>query len=316
MTILDDFVCLNEYGLYCKYADFYIDPVLPVKRALISHAHADHAIAGNGIIFATDATLAFMKLRYGKNVAKEQNTISFDNIIQIADVKITYIPAGHLLGSAQILMEYKGVKYLYTGDYKLQKDATCEPIKLVSADVLITESTFADPQILHPDPIAEIKKIIEIKSNILLGAYSLGKSQRLIKLINDYAPNKKVLVHFRILPINHIYERAGFILGNYQVYSRKLMKNQEEFVYIVPPFTFDSYIKAIGVKRLFASGWKALQVNKEDTLFISDHVDWNDILETIKQVKPKQIWTLHGNGMHLKKYFGENILVKLLNHAK
>jgi putative mRNA 3-end processing factor len=315
-TVIDDFVYLNENGLYCKYGDFYLDPILPVKKALISHAHADHAIIGNAMVYATKATLAFMKLRYGKNLAKEQYSVEFETSFKIGEVKIIFIPAGHMLGSAQILMEYNQIKYLYTGDYKLQPDATCEPIKIVNADVLITESTFADPLISHPDSVAEIKKLNHIKSNILIGAYSLGKSQRLIKLINEHAPNKKILVHFRILPINHIYENAGYQLGNYQIYSRKLMKNQEEFVYIVPPLTFDSYLKATGVKRLFASGWKGLQVNKDDTLFISDHVDWYDILETINKVQPKQIWTLHGNGMYLKKYFGDKILVKLLNHAK
>ncbi len=105
----------------------------------------------------------------------------------------------------------------------------------------------------------------------------------------------------------------GFAPGKYQLYGRKLMKNQEEFVYIVPPFTFDSYIRAKDVKRLFASGWKNLQVNKQDTLFISDHVDWNDILTAVAQVKPKQIWTLHGNGLHLQKHFGDDIAVKILN---
>ncbi len=313
MNLKDDFLSFNTNGLYCKYGDFYIDPVLPVKTAVISHAHADHAISGNNIIYCTGATLAFMQLRYGKNTGKVFNIIPYNSSFSIGDVKITLIPAGHILGSAQVLMEYDGVRYLYTGDYKLQADATCEPIEWVKTDVLITESTFADPSIMHPDPVIEIEKINAIKTNILLGAYGLGKSQRLINMINAYAPQKKILVHFRIMPINAIYEKMGYPPGNYQIYSRKLMKNQEEFVYIVPPFTFDSYIKATGVTRLFASGWKALQVNKQDTLFISDHVDWNDILQTVKLTQPKQIWTLHGNGLHLKKYFGDDIFVKLLN---
>jgi len=313
MNVKDDFLSFNTSGLYCKYGDFYVDPVLPVKTAVISHAHADHAISGNNTIYCTEATLAFMQLRYGKNTGKALNIIPYNSLFSIGDVKITLIPAGHILGSAQVLMEYEGVRYLYTGDYKLQADATCEPIEWVKTDVLITESTFADPAIIHPDPIIEIEKINAIKSNILLGAYGLGKSQRLINMINTYAPQKKILVHFRIMPINAIYEKMGYPPGKYQIYSRKLMKNQEEFVYIVPPFTFDSYIKATGVTRLFASGWKALQVNKQDTLFISDHVDWNDILQTVKLTQPKQIWTLHGNGLHLKKYFGDDIFVKLLN---
>jgi putative mRNA 3-end processing factor len=312
-NIIDDFIAFNENGLYCKYGDFYLDPQQPVKHAVITHAHADHAVSGNTHVYATASTIAFMQLRYSKSTGKVLTKINYHESFNVGGVQVTFISAGHILGSAQILMQYEGVKYLYTGDYKLQPDATCEPIEWAKADVLITESTFADPAVIHPDPVEEIKKLINIQSNILLGAYSLGKSQRLIQLINEHAPRKKVLVHHRIMAINAIYERAGIKLGNHQMYGRKLMKVQDEFVYIVPPFTFDSYIKAIGVKRLFASGWKNLQVNKDDTLFISDHVDWNDILEAVKQVEPTQIWTLHGNGTHLKNYFEGKIFVKMLN---
>lgn len=313
MSIIADFVYFNSNGLYCKYGDFYIDPKLPVSRAVISHAHADHAISGNNQIYCTEPTAAFMRLRYGKNMANQVNSFCYHSSFKINEVEIKLIPAGHMLGSAQVLMIYNGVKYLYTGDYKLQTDATCEPIELINADVLITESTFANPEISHPDPVEEIKKINNIKSNILLGAYTLGKSQRLISLINEYAPQKNILVHFRIHGINQIYEKFGFLPGKSQIYSRKLMKNSMDNVYIVPPFTFDSYIRAVDVTRIFASGWQALQVNKNDTLFISDHVDWNDILTTIKRVNPTEVWTLHGNGNHLKKYFGKDILVKILN---
>jgi putative mRNA 3-end processing factor len=313
MNIKDDFLHLSPKGLYCKYGDFYIDPTGPAATAVISHAHADHAKSGNTDVYCTEATSAFMILRYGKNAATVFNIAGYGAPFKIDEVQITFIPAGHMLGSAQVLMEYDGVRYLYTGDYKLQPDETCEPIEWVKADVLITESTFADPAILHPDPVEEIKKLNGIKLNILLGAYGLGKSQRLIKLINQHAPQKRIFIHHRIIPINSIYEKMGFSPGKYELYSRKLMKTQGEYVYIVPPFTFDSYINAKGVKRLFASGWKNLQVNHNDTLYISDHVDWNDILQTIKHVGPKQVWTLHGNGSHLKKHLGEDIFVKLLN---
>jgi putative mRNA 3-end processing factor len=311
--ILDDFVCFNDNGLYCKYGDFYLDPQLPVKNAVISHAHADHAISGNKEVYCTQPTQAFMQLRYSRYAAGVFNIVTYNKAFTIGEVEFTFIPAGHMLGSAMILMLYKDVSYLYTGDYKLQTDATCEPIEWVKADVLITESTFADPQIIHPDPVAEIQKLNTVKSNILLGAYGLGKSQRLIRMINDYAPQKQVLVHHRIMPMNQIYEKAGFILGKHQLYGRKLMKTQGEFIYLVPPFTFNSYIKATGVKRLFASGWKKLQVNREDTLFISDHADWTDILQAIKLVSPKQVWTLHGNGAYLKSHLSNDIFVKLLN---
>lgn len=311
--ILDDFIYFDTKGLYCKYGDFYIDPQQPVKRAVISHAHADHAVAGNNEVYCTEATSAFMQLRYRKNAAKVFNIAGFDKPFTVGGIQITFIPAGHILGSAQLLMEYQGSKYLYTGDYKLQPDATCEPIEWVKTDVLITESTFADPNVLHPDPVKEIEKLNDIKSNILLGAYGLGKSQRLIKLINDHASQKTVLVHHNIMPLNMVYQKHGIDIGKYQLYGRKLMKEQREYVYIVPPFTFDSYYRATGVKRLFASGWKNLQVNQNDTLFISDHADWNDILQTIERTQPKQVWTLHGDGNYLKKHFGDSIFVKILN---
>jgi putative mRNA 3-end processing factor len=313
MNIKDDFLQYNPHGLYCKYGNFYIDPQQPVATAIVSHAHADHAVSGNGEVYCTEATSEFMKLRYGKNAAKFFNIGSYDKPFAIGGVQITFIPAGHMLGSAQILMEFRGTRYLYTGDYKIQSDATCEPFEWVKTDVLITESTFANPNVIHPDPIEEIKKLNDIKSNILLGAYGLGKSQRLIRLINDHAPRKTILVHHSIMPLNMAYQRMGINLGKHQLYSRKLMKNQQEFIYIVPPFTFDSYYRAVGVKRLFASGWKNLQVNQNDTLFISDHADWNDILQTIENTEPKEVWTLHGDGNPLRKHFGDRIFVKLLN---
>lgn len=310
--LLEDFLSFDANGLYCRYGDFYIDPIQPVKRAVISHAHADHAISGNHTVFCTPATAAFMELRYGKNAASVFNKFDFDDAFDVSGVRVTLVPAGHMLGSAQVLMEYGDTRYLYTGDYKVQPDATCEPIEWVKADVLITESTFANPAVQHPDPVDEIKKLNDIKINILLGAYALGKSQRLINLINTYAPKKKILVHHKILPVNVIYEKFGYTPGVYQLYSRKLMKNQDEFVYIVPPFTFDSYLRAKDVKRLFASGWKNLQVNEQDTLYISDHVDWQDILFTIEKTQPRQIWTLHGDGTNLRKQFGGQIPVKIL----
>ena len=145
-----DFVTLTPQGLYCKAGDFYLDPVMPAPVAIISHAHADHAIGGNDNVFATSATFAFMELRYGKNAGKNKHVISYRQKFHIKDVEITFFPAGHILGSAQILMNYQGISYLYTGDIKLQTDATCEPAQFVAADVLITETTFADPKVAHP----------------------------------------------------------------------------------------------------------------------------------------------------------------------
>ena len=127
MTIIDDFVCFNTNGLYCKYGDFYIDPVQPVTHAVISHAHADHAISGNSNVYTTAATLSFMQLRYGKNAGRNIYSTQYNTPFIIGGVKITLIAAGHMLGSAQLLMEYAGVKYLYTGDLSYK---TIQPANL------------------------------------------------------------------------------------------------------------------------------------------------------------------------------------------
>lgn len=312
--IIEDFIVIDKVGLFCRYGNFYLDPQEAVKYAVISHAHGDHAVGGNQHVYCTQATSLFMIHRYRKFAGGEFNIHSFNEPFDVNGVTITFIPAGHILGSAMVLMEYNGVRYLYTGDYKLQTDKTCEPIAFVQADVLITETTFADPNTQHPHPEEEILKLNTTKSNIMLGAYALGKCQRLISLMNDHCMEKRILVHHSMMPFVKIYEQMGINMGKYEMYDRKVMKNNHEnMVYIVPPMVFKSYFKAINVVRIFATGWKHLQNTNEIQLYISDHSDWNDILLTIEKVKPVQVWTNHGNGNHLKEYFEKSLVVKLLN---
>ena len=314
--IIPDFLELNDSGLYCRSGDFYLDPKEPVAIAVISHAHGDHAVRGNQTVYCTDATAAIMNLRYKREAGQEFHTCGFKQPFLINGVQITFIPAGHILGSAQVLLEYKGIRYLYTGDYKLQEDKTCEPIEFREADVLITETTFAHPDTKHPDPVTEIKKLNSSEHNVLLGAYSLGKAQRLINLINTHCPQRKILVHHTILPLNKVYELHDFPPGKYEPYNRKLMKQPGQgYVYIVPPMTFDGFLRTKNVLRVFASGWKKLQHNNDLELLISDHVDWSDILSMISEVKPKEIWTLHGDGTNLKDYFTNQIPIKILNRC-
>ena len=312
--ILDDFIVIDKTGLFCRYGNFYLDPKEIVQNAIISHAHGDHAIGGNLNVFCTQATSLFMLHRYKKFAAGSFSIMPYYASFEVNDVKVSFIPAGHILGSAMVLMEYLGVKYLYTGDYKLQSDKTCEPIEFVEADVLITETTFADPQTRHPLAETEILKLNTTSSNIMLGAYSLGKCQRLISLINDHCIEKRILLHYSMMPFVKIYEQMGINLGKYEIYDRKVMKhNHTNMVYMVPPMVFKSYFKAINVVRVFATGWKHLQSNHEIQLYISDHADWNDILFTINKVKPREVWTNHGNGMELKRFYENSLVVKLLN---
>jgi putative mRNA 3-end processing factor len=311
--ILADFLVQSPTGLYCVYGDFYLDPKIPVKTAVISHAHGDHAIGGNAIIFCTRATALFMKHRYRENAGGQFFLKAFGETFMIKDVELTFIPAGHMLGSAQVLMRYKGVSYLYTGDFKLQADSTCEPFEFVEADVLITETTFADPNTQHPSPGEEIEKLNATASNIMLGAYVLGKSQRLIHLVNQYCPGKRLLLHHSVLPFLRIYEQEGIAFGKYELFDKRIMKSGSNIVYIVPPLVFNSNIKTLNVVKVFATGWKDLQRQNQIQLYVSDHADWNDILLTIENVKPAQVWTTHGSGVALKSYYGDSLVVKMLN---
>ncbi|WP_207532253.1 exonuclease [Desertivirga arenae] len=312
--IIPDFLVFTVNGLFCKPGNFYLDPSQPVDHAVVSHAHGDHACSGNNNVYCTPATAAIMRLRLKKNAGRNISSYSYHQFFLLNGIKITFYPAGHILGSALILMEYQESKYLYTGDFKLQDDPTCEPLELVEADVFITETTFANPDIKHPDIDAEMHKLNASDHNILLGAYALGKTQRLISLLNKHCPGKTIFLHHSMLGITKIYEDFSFSPGVYKPYDRKLMKLPEKgFVYIVPPLTFESYFRAKGVLRVFASGWKRLQAKNDLELYISDHADWDDILKSIDIVKPKEIWTLHGNGIFLKDYFAGSLPVKILN---
>ncbi len=312
-NILADFLVSRPEGYYCKYGDFYVDPLQPVNCALVSHAHADHASPGHRKIYCTPPTAVFMRYRYRHQSPHSFFEFPYHQSFSIGEIVIRFIPAGHILGSAQIVMEYKGVRYLFTGDYKLQPDDTCEPLETIQADVLITESTFANPAITHPNAVDEVAKLANTPFNILLGAYALGKAQRVTALVNNYCKNKRVLVHHSILPIHRIYESFGVSLAPYAPYNRREMKvGPTNNIYIVPPLTFNSYYRATNVVRAFASGWQRLQLHNDMDLYISDHVDWNDILSYVTQVNPVEIWTIHGDGRHLADYFRGSIAVKAI----
>ena len=173
----------------------------------------------------------------------------------IGDVTLHFLPAGHMLGSAQVAMAFRGVTYLFTGDYKLQADDTCDPLETAQADVLITESTFADPKVLHPDPISEISKINEVPHHVMIGTYPLGKAQRLTSLLNSHCPDRRVLVHHGILPFHRLYAALGKSHLRYEPYDRRAVKDGSgPHVYLVPPLAFRSHQRATPFVRVFASG--------------------------------------------------------------
>ncbi len=310
-AILPDFLVQRAEGYYCRYGDFFIDPMLPVHRAVVTHAHADHASRGQDTMYCTAPTAAFTRYRYRQYAARKSVEVPYQQPFAIGEVTLRFIPAGHMLGSAQVAMVYRGVTYLFTGDYKLQADDTCEPLETIVADVLITESTFADPQVAHPDPVAEISKLTDIPHHVLIGTYALGKAQRLTALLNKHCPDRRVWVHRGILPFHHLYASLGVSHLRYEPYDKRLLKNSSgHHAYLVPPLAFNGYFRATPFVRMFASGWERLQRQNDRSLYISDHVDWNDILHYIDQVKPREIWTVHGEGRHLANHFSGEVPVR------
>lgn len=314
MISVNEFIQVTSNGLYCPAGDFYLDPRRPVCRALISHAHGDHAVPNSGTIYTTSATCSLMLRRFQKSLKSQFVEVGFGETFEINQVRVTFYPAGHMLGSAQILLEYAGEKYLYTGDFKLQADDSCEPFEFVACDHLITETTFADPNYIHPDPVDEVRSLCETTENILLGAYAIGKAQRLTRLISNHCPEKKIYVHPDLNSYHQIYERFGKSLGSWQAYSKQEFMQQKNGVCILPPNQFARYSRNKSVIRYFATGWKKSFHRCDRILTISDHADWNDVLTLVQKSGAKKVYTLHGDGTHLKSHLNSlGIEVKLLN---
>src|SRR5271155_3686597 len=214
----EDILLPTPAGVCCKLGAFPIDPTRPVERALITHAHSDHARAGHGAVLATAETLDLMRLRYGDNFAGTTQAIRYGESVMLDGVTVTFHPAGHVLGSAQIAVEADGLRIVASGDYKNVADPTCAPFELVPCDVFITEATFALPVFRHGDPDGEIAKLLRSVALFperahLVGAYSLGKAQRVIALIRKAGYQAPIYLHGAMEKITHYYVSRGIALG-------------------------------------------------------------------------------------------------------
>src|SRR5208282_4858958 len=208
----EDILTPTPAGVCCKIGSFHIDPTRPVERALITHAHSDHARAGHGAVLATQETLDLMRLRYGENFAGTSQAIGYGESVGLGGAKVTFHPAGHVLGSAQIAVEAGGLRVVASGDYKNVPDPTCAPFELVPCDVFITEATFGLPVFRHGDPDAEIAKLLRSVALFperahLVGAYSLGKAQRVIALLRAGGYDKPIYLHGAMETITQYYAR-------------------------------------------------------------------------------------------------------------
>jgi putative mRNA 3-end processing factor len=291
-------------GLYCPPGDFYIDPVRPVERALITHGHADHARAGHGSVLASKRTLDIMAIRYGEDFAGRTQIAEGETSIN--GVKTSFYHAGHVLGSCQIRVELEDMRIVVTGDYKRGVDPTAEPFEPVECDVFITEATFGLPVFRHPSPSGEIGKLLlSLRQNPdrahLVGVYALGKAQRVIRLLRDHGYERPIYIHGSLKKLCDYYQSEGIELGPLEpatIDGKGAFAGQ---VVLGPPSAFAAKWAQRFADPLiaFASGWMQVrarirQRGVELPLVISDHVDWTELTETINEIDPSQVWVTHG----------------------
>ena len=295
-----------NHKLYIDPIGTFIDPNFPVDKAIITHGHADHAISGHKNVLATSQTIDIMKRRYGKNCADSFQEIKYGKRLKIDNFYITFYPAGHILGSAQILIEHKNQRVLVSGDYSTIPDQSSQDFELVKCNLFITEATFGLPIFKHPDPKIEIKKLIQSimmypEKTHLVGAYALGKTQRLIKLLREEGYDETIYLHGSQIKICEYYEKQGIKLGKLE---NSLLSKKDNFlgsIVIAPPSALkDRWSRRFENKVIcYASGWmnikqRAKQSLVELPLIISDHVDWNELTQTILDVEAEKIWVTHG----------------------
>ena len=295
-------------GLYCAPGGFHIDPVRPVERAVITHGHADHARAGHGAVLATPETVAIMKARFGEGDTDFQ-PLPYGQTVHQGGVSIRLAPAGHVLGSAQVVLEYQGSRFVASGDYKRQPDPTCAPFEVVPCDVFVTEATFALPVFRHPEPQGEIQRLLASLELFperahVVGAYALGKSQRLIALLRQAGWDRPIYLHGALQALCSLYEAHGVPLGDLRPVppaARGSGGGLGGEVVLAPP----SSLATAWARRLAepltaaASGWmrvrqRARQGGVELPLIISDHVDWPALNATIDEVGAPEVWITHG----------------------
>ena len=303
-----DLLCPKPAGLYCPPGDFYIDPVRAVPRALITHGHSDHARAGHDAVLATRQTLDIMGLRYGDDFARSTQTAAFGETVSVNGVSVTFHPAGHVLGSAQICVEHGGLRIVASGDYKRRPDATSQPFETVRCDVFITEATFGLPVFRHPPDRQEIGKLLKSVGQFpdrahLVGAYALGKAQRVIRLARDAGHDRPIFIHGALAKLCDYYHSQGIDLGDLRPATVE-GGSKGDFagaIVVGPPSAFaDRWARRFPDPiSCFASGWmrirqRARQGGVELPLIISDHSDWDELVETIVETSAREIWVTHG----------------------
>jgi len=304
----------EPHGIYIPPADCWVDPSRAVDNALVTHGHADHARGGHGQTVATPETLAIMELRYRTGAEDEAGEIphkavpvEYGETIRLkGGVDATYIPAGHVLGSAQILLEHAEERVIVTGDYKRRADPTCPPFEVTPCDIFITEATFGLPVFEHPPIADEMAKLLDRLAAypdrcVLIGAYALGKAQRVIAELRAAGHREPIYLHGAMEKMCRLYEEHGVDLGELRLVAEAQKDDLRGHIVICPPSALnDRWSRRLPEPiTAMASGWmrvrqRARQRNVELPLIISDHADWNELTRTIREVDAQENWITHG----------------------
>ena len=303
MPRLGSWIEPHPTGIYVRPADAWVDPSQPQARALVTHGHADHARGGHGTVWATPETLAIMGVRYGDQNGCE---VAYGQSVTVGEVEVTFIPAGHVLGSAQIILDWGGERVVVSGDYKRRADPTCEPFLPVTCDIFITEATFGLPVFHHPETGSEIDKLLtRLADNpdrcVLVGAYALGKAQRVIAEVRRRGHSAPIYYHGALERLCNLYVEQGIDLGELRPVAEAAKADMAGHLVLCPPGALnDRWSRRLPDPiTAAASGWmrirqRARQKNVELPLIISDHADWGELTDTILEIEPKEVWITHG----------------------
>lgn len=298
---------LTDKGFFCEAGNFYIDPWKPVSHALITHGHSDHARPGMKHYLCTPETSWFLKARFGNKISVE--TLPYNKAKQINGVSVQFIPSGHIRGAAQVVIEYKNKRVIISGDYKRQPDCTTEPFQEMTCDLFVSEATFGFP-VYQWEPYTKVFKEIQDwwyfcfqnKKLAILHVYSLGKAQRILAHLE---PIHFIFVHPAIYQMNQAYAYSGYSLphviplAELSCCQPRLLQGA---LYLLPPqVKLQRNCLAIDYEIGAVSGWYASKKARAKSLYdrhfvLSDHADWNELLQTIRNTQAPHVVIYHGNG--------------------
>lgn len=313
-------LALQEAGLYSARGHFHIDPWRAVKTAVITHAHGDHASYGSQEYYCAEPCAPLLQHRLGTGA--QLKPIPYGEKFQLGGCVLSFHPAGHILGSAQVRVEAGGEVWVVSGDYKRDADPTCAPFEVVPCDVFISEATFALP-VYRWDSGEEVAHQIyswwqECKargSTALLLCYSLGKAQRILAELTRFT-DEKVYLHGAATELTEIYRNQGVkMLPTEKVSTEEKVRASDRYagaLVLAPPSAASSpWVKRFKNYEIgFASGWMRLRGNLKrkgyDRGFVlSDHADWDSLLRTIHETGAKKVWLTHGYSDPLVRYLRE-----------